>query len=61
MTTAGLAVRLPTPSTCGSHIAFITGDRGLDCACGRRRDPKDDDKPSSAPERNDFHTDDIGF
>jgi hypothetical protein len=35
----GLAVKLPTPCSCGSHAATIAADHVLECKCGRRRNP----------------------
>jgi hypothetical protein len=35
----GLAVKLPVPCRCGSHIATIGADYVLQCGCGARRNP----------------------
>jgi hypothetical protein len=35
----GLAVKLPSPCSCGSHIATIGADHVLQCECGVRRNP----------------------
>jgi hypothetical protein len=35
----GLSVKLPTPCSCGSHIATIGADYVLQCVCGARRNP----------------------